>query len=79
LATYVIVHQKDQKNEENRKPTVPEEKVNLPQKHLVNGVAVSQICEENQLQPTLFYRWQHQFFEQGRQHLKKITTEKKPA
>ena len=48
-----------------RKHYTPEEKVRLLKKHLVNGIAVSQICEENQLQPTVFYRWQRQFFEQG--------------
>ena len=48
-----------------RKNYSPEEKVRLLKEHLVNGIAVSQICEENQLQPTVFYRWQRQFFEQG--------------
>ena len=48
-----------------RKNYSPEEKVRLLKEHLVNGVAVSQICEENRLQPTIFYRWQRQFFEQG--------------
>ena len=48
-----------------RKNYSPEEKVHLLKEHLVNGVAVSQICEENQLQPTVFYRWQRQLFEQG--------------
>ena len=37
----------------------------------MNGIAVSQICEENQLQPTVFYRWQRQFFEQGTAAFKK--------
>ena len=48
-----------------RKYYSPEEKVRLLKEHLVNRTAVSQICEENQLQPTVFYRWQRQFFEQG--------------
>jgi transposase-like protein len=48
-----------------RKNYSPEEKVRLLKKHLVNSVAVSEICEENHLQPTVFYRWQRQFFEQG--------------
>jgi len=54
-----------------RKVYSPEEKVYLLKEHLVNGVAVSQICEENQLQPTVFYRWQRQFFEQGAAAFKK--------
>jgi len=48
-----------------RKSYSPEEKVRLLKEHLVNGVAVSQICDNNQLQPTVFYRWQRQLFEQG--------------
>ncbi|MCD4672347.1 MAG: transposase [Anaerolineaceae bacterium] len=48
-----------------RKNYSPEEKARLLKEHLMNGVAVSQICEENQLQPTVFYRWQRQLFEQG--------------
>ena len=54
-----------------RKNYSPEEKVRLLKEHLVNDVAVSQICEENQLQPTVFYRWQRQFFEQGAAAFKK--------
>jgi transposase-like protein len=54
-----------------RKTYSPEEKVRLLKEHLVNGVAVSQICEENKLQPTVFYRWQRQFFEQGAAAFKK--------
>ncbi len=54
-----------------RKVYSPKEKVYLLKEHLVNGVAVSQICEENQLQPTVFYRWQRQFFEQGAAAFKK--------
>ena len=54
-----------------RKNYSPDEKVRLLKEHLVNGIAVSQICEENQLQPTVFYRWQRQFFEQGATAFKK--------
>ena len=48
-----------------RKSYSPAEKVRLLKEHLVNGVPVSKICDENQLQPTVFYRWQRQFFENG--------------
>jgi len=41
-----------------RKNYSPEEKVRLLKEHLVNGIAVSQICDEKKLQPTVFYRWQ---------------------
>lgn len=42
-----------------------EEKVSLLRRHLVEGVAVSQVCEEAGVQPTQFYQWQKQFFENG--------------
>jgi transposase-like protein len=32
---------------------------------LVDGAAVSDLCEELGLQPTQFYQWQKQFFENG--------------
>ena len=57
-----------------RKHYSPEEKVRLLKEHLVNGTAVSQICDENKLQPTVFYRWQRQFFEQGAAAFKKDRT-----
>jgi transposase len=41
------------------------EKVAILKRHLVDKVPVSQICEEQQLQPSLFYIWQKQFFENG--------------
>ena len=50
---------------QKRKNYSPTEKVRLLKEHLVNGVSVSKICDENQLQPTVFYRWQRQFFENG--------------
>ena len=40
-----------------------EEKVALLRRHLVEGVSISDICEENDLQPTVFYRWQKALFE----------------
>jgi transposase-like protein len=43
----------------------PEEKVVILKRHLVDHVAVSDLCDEYQLQPTVFYGWQKQFFENG--------------
>ena len=34
-------------------------------KHLIEKVPVSGICDEYGLKPTVYYRWQKQFFEQG--------------
>lgn len=49
----------------HRKRFTAEEKVRLLRKHLVEKVAVSQVCEEAGIQPTQFYRWQQIFFENG--------------
>jgi len=34
-------------------------------KHLLEKIPISDICEQYELRPTVFYRWQKQFFEQG--------------
>lgn len=46
-----------------RRNYTPEEKVIIIKKHLVENIPVSDICDEYNLQPTVFYRWQKQFFE----------------
>jgi len=43
----------------------PQEKVAFLRRHLLEGVLVSDLCDELGLQPTVFYRWQKQFFEEG--------------
>ena len=48
-----------------RKHYTPEEKVAILRRHLVDKVPVSELCEELGLQPTVFYRWQKEFFENG--------------
>ena len=42
-----------------------EEKVAILRRHLVDKVAVSELYEELNLRPTVFYRWQKEFFENG--------------
>ena len=48
-----------------RKQYTGEEKLAILRKHLLEGIAVSDICDEHGLQPTVFYRWQKQLFEEG--------------
>jgi transposase-like protein len=48
-----------------RKQYIPSEKVRLLKRHLVDKVPVSDLCDEHGLSPTVFYRWQKQFFEKG--------------
>jgi len=48
-----------------RKNYTPEEKVAILKRHLVEKVPVSDLCDELGLNPTVFYGWQKQFFENG--------------
>ena len=48
-----------------RKHYTAEEKVAVLRRHLLEGVVVSRLCDELGLQPTVFYRWQKEFFENG--------------
>jgi len=48
-----------------RKHYTAEEKVAILRRHLVEGVPISELCDQLELQPTVFYRWQKEFFENG--------------
>jgi transposase-like protein len=48
-----------------RKHYTPTEKVAILRRHLVEKVPVSDLCDQYQLQPTVFYAWQRQLFENG--------------
>ena len=48
-----------------RKHFTAAEKVTVLRRHLLEKVLASQVCEEAGIQPTQFYRWQQQFFENG--------------
>jgi transposase len=41
------------------------DKVAILRQVLLEGQAVSKVCEEHDVSPTLFYTWQKQFFENG--------------
>ena len=48
-----------------RKHYSGEEKVAVLRRHLLEQEPVSKLCDELGLQPTVFYRWQKEFFENG--------------
>jgi transposase len=48
-----------------RKHYAGEEEVAILRRHLLDKVPVSDLCEDHGLQPTVFYRWQKEFFENG--------------
>jgi transposase-like protein len=53
------------KERKERKNYTSQEKVAIIRKHLIEHAAVSEICEQHHIQPTQFYRWQQEFFENG--------------
>jgi len=55
-----------------RKNYTPEEKVAVLKRHLVEKVPVSDLCDELGLNPTVFYGWQKQLFENGAAAFEKI-------
>ena len=48
-----------------RRQFTAEEKIAILRRHLIDKVAVSDLCDEHGLQPTVFYRWQKDLFENG--------------
>jgi transposase-like protein len=52
-------------SKQQRRHFSAEEKVKILRLHLLEGKAVSALCEEHGIQPSLFYTWQKQFFENG--------------
>jgi transposase len=52
-------------NDNNRRYFTPERKVAILREHLIEGKAVSDLCDKHHIHPTVFYQWQRQFFENG--------------
>src|ERR1700730_4563151 len=48
-----------------RKHYTPEEKVAILRRHLLDKEPVSNLCDDIGLKPTVLYRWQKEFFENG--------------
>jgi transposase-like protein len=49
----------------SRKHYSSQEKVNILREHLIGRRPIADICEKYQIHPTLLYRWQKEFFENG--------------
>jgi len=48
-----------------RRNYTAEQKVAILKEHLVEGKPLSDLCDAYDLDPTVFYRWQWEFFEKG--------------
>ena len=62
----------------SRKHYTAPEKVAILRRHLVEKEPVSKLCDELQLQPTVFYRWQKQFFENGAAAFENLPRHRRP-
>ncbi len=49
----------------NRKHFTPEEKVAIVRRHLLEGVPISDLCDQFGIHATQYYAWQKQLFESG--------------
>src|SRR5262245_20258991 len=50
-------------SKKSRQHRTPEQKAQLLRRHLVDKVPVSDLCNEEGLQPSVFYRWLQQLFD----------------
>ena len=48
-----------------RKNYTAAEKIAILRRHLIDHVPVSDLCDEHEVSPALFYIWQKQLFENG--------------
>ena len=56
---------KERTHEEATEHYTSEEKIAVLTRHLLEKEPISKLCDELGLQPTVFYRWQKEFFENG--------------
>lgn len=62
-----------------RRNYTAQEKVAILKRHLLDQVPISDLCDEYHLQPTVFYRWQKEFFENGAASFEKASSRQKQA
>ena len=52
-------------SKKTRKRFTAQEKVDILRLHLLEHTAVSDLCDQHGIHPTMFDRWQKEFFENG--------------
>ena len=52
-------------DKQTRRHFTPQEKIAILKRHLLEGIPISDLCNEYRINPTLFYQWQRQLFENG--------------
>ena len=63
----------------HRKHYTVEEKVSILRRHLLEKEPISKLCDELGLQPTQFYRWQKELFENAAAALERKGRSNHPA
>lgn len=53
------------KNKRERRHFTGQQKTAIVKAHLVDSKSVADLCDQHQIQPTQFFQWQKQLFEQG--------------
>ena len=51
--------------QKTRERFTAQERVAIPRLHLLEHVAISDLCDQHGIHPTMFYRWRKEFFENG--------------
>ena len=54
-----------QSSKRERRHFTGQQKTAIVKAHLVDGKSVADLCDQHQIQPTQFYQWQKQLFENG--------------
>ena len=55
------------------------QKVEIVKRHVVDRIPISELCEEHKIQPTQFFAWQKQLFENGEKAFKRKTKSPKAS
>jgi transposase-like protein len=66
-------------NSRERRHFSPQQKVAIVKEHLVDEVPISDLCDRHRIQPTQFYLWQKQLFENGADAFERKTKNAGPS
>ena len=61
----------EQQKKQKRRQFSAQEKLKILRLHLLEKKLISELCDEHNLHPTQFYKWQKTFFENGTEALSK--------
>lgn len=67
------------KSKRKYKQYQPAEKVAILREHLIDKVSVADVCDKYGISPSIYYRWQKQFFEGGEKAFRTASSRKKEA